>query len=125
MSRCAFQALCGQLEPFLERQSTVMREPIEVDCQVALTLYYLVDEGRMRKTANSFGLSRSSVSVVVRRVCRVISEYLGPQLIRLPVTEAEVQCKMKKFSYRWHFPQCFGAVDGTHIYIKQPGNGLH
>ena len=44
MSRCTFQGLCHQLEPFLERQSTVMREPIEVDCQVALTLYYLADE---------------------------------------------------------------------------------
>ena len=88
---------CGQLQLFLELQSTVMREPL-VNCQVALTLYYLADEGRMRKTANSFGLFRSSVSVVVRRVSRVISQHLGPQLICLPVTKAEVKSKVKKFS---------------------------
>ena len=76
----------------------------------------------MRKTANSFGLSRSSVSVIVRRVCRAISEHLGPQLIRLPETEAEIQDKVKQFHDRFQFPQCFGAVDGTHINIKQPGH---
>ena len=134
MSKHLFQALCGQLKPFLERQSTVMREPVEVDCQVALTLYYLVeevdcqvaltlyylvDEGRMRKTANAFGLSRASVSVIVRRVCSVISEHLGPQLIHLPEAEAGVHDKVKKFSDHCHFPQCF---DCTHICIKQPSD---
>ena len=90
-----FFALCEQLGPYIERQATRMREPLEVDRQVALTLYYLADEGRMRKTANSFGLSRSSVSIIIRKVCMAICEHLGPQLIRLPVTEAEVQDKVK------------------------------
>ena len=120
MSRSSFYALCDQLAPYLEDQSTIMRQPVEVDRKVALTLYYLADEGRMRKTANAFGLARSTVSIIIRRVCRIITEHLGPQLIRLPTTEAEVKDKVKKFSDRFHFPQCFGAVDGTHIDIKQP-----
>ena len=95
---------------------------MEVDRQVALTLYYLADEGRMRKTANSFGLSRSSVSLIIRRVCRAICEHLEPQLIRLPITEAEVQEKTKNFFERFQFPQCMGAVDGTHIDIKRPSH---
>lgn len=122
MSRSSFYSLCDQLAPFLEGQSTIMRQPVEVDQKVALTLYYLADEGRMRKTANAFGLSRSTVSLIVRRVCSTIVEHLGPQLIRLPTTEAEVKDKVKKFSDRFGFPQCFGAVDGTHIDIKQPGH---
>ena len=36
--------------------------------QVAVTLYYLPDEERLRKTANSFGSSKSSVSIIMRRV---------------------------------------------------------
>ena len=49
--------------------------PIEVERQVAVTLYTcnLSDEGRMRKTANAFGLSRSSVSVILHRVTCAIS----------------------------------------------------
>ena len=39
-----------------------MRSPVGVVKQVACTLYYLSDEGRLRKTANAFGLSRQVVS---------------------------------------------------------------
>jgi hypothetical protein len=120
MSRDSFVSPCGQLEPHIERRRTRMREPVEVDRQVALTLYYLSDKGRMTKTANSFGLSRSSVSVIVRRVCRAIFEHLGPQMIRLPTTESEVEEKARHFFDQFQFSQCIGAVDGTHINIQQP-----
>ena len=85
------------MRPLLELQTTVMRTPLDVERQVALTLYYLADEGRMSKTANAFGLSRSSVSIIVHRACLAISEQLGPQLIHLPSTEAEVAEKTSIF----------------------------
>ena len=44
-----------------------MRIAVDVEKQVAVTLYYLSDEGRMRKCANSFGIARSTVSQIVRR----------------------------------------------------------
>ena len=119
MSRDTFLSLCEHLGPHIERKSSRMQDPVEVDRQVALTLYYLADEGRMRKTANSFGLSRSSVSIIIRRVCKAC-EHLGPQLISLPTTEAEVQEKTKHFFERFQFPQCLGAVDA--IDIKQPSH---
>ena len=50
-----------------------MRSPIDVERQIAVTLYYLSDEGRLRKTANAFGLSRASVSIIIRRVTRTIT----------------------------------------------------
>ena len=37
---------------YIEKQTTVMRSPVKVERQVALTLYYLSDEGRLRKTAS-------------------------------------------------------------------------
>ena len=49
-----------------------MRSAVEVEKPVALTLYYLPDEGRLHKTANSFGLSQSTVSITVKRVARVL-----------------------------------------------------
>ena len=67
MSRATFLSLCQTMKPHIERQNTHMRHPVEVERQVALTLYYLADEGRMKKTANAFGLFRSSVSIIVRR----------------------------------------------------------
>ena len=92
-----------------------MRKPIDVGTQVALTLYYLSDEGRMRKTANAFGLSRAAVSVIVRRVCRAVTTFLGPKYISLPTTEKAVHELVQNFMKQHGIPQCFGAVDGTHM----------
>ena len=36
-----FFTLCKQLGPYTERQARRMREPVEVERQVSLTLYYL------------------------------------------------------------------------------------
>ena len=120
MSRAPFFSLCDLLRPYIQRQKTRMRQPIDVERQVALTLYYPADKGRMRKTSNAFGLSRPSVSITIRRVCAAICEHLGPLFIRLPTTEAEVKEKTSQFFDRFSLPQCLGAVDGTHIEIKQP-----
>ena len=68
-----------------------MRVPIPVETQVAVDLYYLSDEGRMRKTANAFGIATCTVSVIVRRVNHAISLYLAPIFIKLPQTEEEVK----------------------------------
>ena len=45
--------------------------PVLVERRVAVTLFYLADEGRMRKVANALKL--------VRCVAMAISRLLGPQ----------------------------------------------
>jgi len=59
--------------------TTNMRSPVEVERQVVLTLYYLSDEGRLRKTANAFGLLRSTT---VRRLACVITIQLAEMNVR-------------------------------------------
>ena len=87
---------------------------------MTVTLYYSSDEGRCRKVANAFGISRSSVSIILRRVCTAISEYLGPIHVHLPTSEREVQELLNQFHVYHGFPQCMVAVDGSHILIKEP-----
>ena len=57
MSRGSLYRLSTMLRPHIEGQTTRMREPVDVLKKVACTIYYLSDEGRLRKTANSFGLA--------------------------------------------------------------------
>jgi len=97
-----------------------MCSPVNVPKQVALTLYYLSNERHLRKIANAFGLSRSCVSVVVRRVASAISMHLGPKYIKSPLTEKALKDKVTSFYNAFYVPQCLGAIDGTHVAIKQP-----
>ena len=120
MSRSSLYKLADQLRPYIEGKTTNMRAPIEVVKQVAVTLYYLSDEGRLRKTANAFGLSRQVVSKTIRKVCKAITVHLGSKYIKLPLTENEVKDHVRNFNRAHGFPQCLGAIDGTHIEIKQP-----
>ena len=120
MSRQTFLKLCNELRPHLTKRETIMRKPLDVETQVALTLYYLADEGRYRKVANAFGIARCTVSRTVRTVCKVISTKLGPSYIKLPTTREEVAELVSGYMQFHGFPQCIGAIDGTHIPIKQP-----
>ena len=119
MSKSSFFKLCDAVRPFLVKQCRNMRMPVSVEKQVAVTLYYLSDESRYRKVANAFRLAKCTVSMIVRRVCTVISIVLGPQYIKLPKTENELEEVVQQFYSKHGFPQCFGAVDGTHIFLKQ------
>ena len=65
-----------------------------------MTLYYLPDARRMRKTANVFGTGKSTVPTTVRQVTKAISTYLSPKYIDLSITEGKIQ--EMKVQYKGH-----------------------
>ena len=97
-----------------------MRAPLDTDTRVAITLYYLSDEGRYRKVANAFGIGRSTISIIIKEVTELIAYKLGPKFIKFPTTAMEVEKSVNLFYKQHGFPQCLGAIDGTHVNIKQP-----
>ena len=97
MSRSSFFDLVTILRSYLQKQQIKIPKPIAVECQVAIFLYYISDEGRYQKTANAFGLSRSSVSILIRKVAKIIIEHLGPELIKLSKTVTEVDALTGNF----------------------------
>ena len=72
-----------------------MRAPVDHTCvttvitQVACTLYYLNDEDRLHKAANAFGLLRQDVLQIIRKVCKAVTEHLGPEYIKVPYARSK------------------------------------
>ena len=59
-----------------------------VEKQLALTLYFLKDQGSLSMTANAFGIARCTVSVIVRKVCDVIARVFGTKIHKTLVNRA-------------------------------------
>lgn len=120
MSKQSFIKLCDLLRGYLEKQTTTFRLPISVEKQVGMFLYYIADEGRLRKTGNAFGVAKSTTSKVIRQVGNVISMHLAKDYIALPKTDQETKLFVSRFHDAHGFPQCMGAIDGTHVGIAKP-----
>ena len=118
VSRATFRFLCIQLQPFLERQH-VLREPLSVDQRIAITLWRLGTNIEYRTISHLFGVGLSTACVAVHDVCSAIVECLASQYIRIP-TGQDLRQIVNGFQSKWGFPQCIGAIDGSHIPIIAP-----
>ena len=119
MSRDTFLYLCQELKPAIERQDTVLRRAIPVKQRVAIALWKLATNGEYRTIAHLFGVSRSSVCLIVKDVCQAIVKLLQMKYITIPTGE-RVKTIVDGFESKWGFPQCVGAIDGSHIPIASP-----
>ncbi|XP_046389383.1 putative nuclease HARBI1 [Ischnura elegans] len=69
------------------------------------------------------GISQPSVSLIVKDVSRIFARRL-PEYVKVPSTAEEVAQNALQFYEVAGFPGVLGAIDGTHIMIKNPG-GAH
>ena len=85
MKRETFVKLCHDLSPGLEGQATLKDANVIIGRKTSCCpLYFLADERRVRKLANAFGIGKSTVLKVVRRVTTAISRLLGSPYIKHP-----------------------------------------
>ena len=74
MSKESFNILCDELRPGIMKNTTQMCKTIDVEKQVAVAkLYCPAGAGRMRKTANAFGIAKCTVSKIIYRVKKAIN----------------------------------------------------
>ena len=85
-----------------------------------MTLYYLKDTRSLAMTANTFGITVNTASVIIGEVYKAISKNLGPKYVYMPRDCDEVQEKVSKFVAKFGMIHAMGCIDGTHIPIKKP-----
>ncbi len=118
-SRETFFYLCDKLRTTIGKKDTIMRRAVPTEQRVALTLWFLATGADYRTIGHLFGVSKSTVCLVTKDVCASIVGLLLPEYIRVPVGAALKEV-VEGFKNSHGFPQCAGAVDGTHIPIVSP-----
>ena len=79
-----------------------------------LALYYLA----LYYLAYSFGIRKSTVSKIIRRVTQAISKYLKVNILFLPTNKKDIEEMASNFYNSHSFTQCICAVDGTYVGVK-------
>ncbi|CAF4041352.1 unnamed protein product [Rotaria sp. Silwood1] len=93
-----------------------MQTTISPTKRLAIGLYTLAITAEYRTTPNLFGVSRSTVYVIFEEVIATIVSRLCDRYIKLPVGK-ELSKVIDGFRTTRGFPQCAGAIDGTHFAI--------
>ena len=122
MRRRTFDRLVQDLRPFIEGQHTHWREPVGVEKKVVVTLFKLMHGVCIPLVADKAAIGKSTVHQILRQVCSALSMHFGhliawPSGRRLARVTAAFQTK------QW-FPNCIGAIDGSHVYIQAPPNSI-
>uniref|UniRef100_A0A8D0GQE7 DDE Tnp4 domain-containing protein n=1 Tax=Sphenodon punctatus TaxID=8508 RepID=A0A8D0GQE7_SPHPU len=115
MTKDVFTKLVETLTPHLKRKDTCMRKAISVEKRLAITLLKLATTDGYRSVAARFGVGVSTVCNIVIEVCKTINDILLPKVIQFhDLSEIVNGFQMLGF------PQCMGAINGSHIRIIAP-----
>ena len=122
MRRRTFDRLVHDLRPYIQGQHTHWREPIGVEKKVVVTLFKLMHGVSIPLVADKAALGKSTVHDILRLVCMAISNQFG-HLVAWPVGRRLMRIAAAFQAKQW-FPNCIGAIDGSHIYIAAPSNTI-
>jgi len=81
-------------------------------------VWYLATDADYRTIGHLYGISKASVCLIRKDVCHAIVKVLLPKYIKITAGSALTDV-MSGFEKRG-FPNCGGAIDGTHIPIEAP-----
>ena len=59
--------LFEELNPIITKKKTGFCNAVSFEAQVAVTLYYLAEEGQMRKIVNACGLGKLKIFLLLKR----------------------------------------------------------
>lgn len=96
------------------------REPLDPGLKVAITLRFLATGESYHSLAFSFRVAHNSISLFVPKVCQAIVDEYEDEVFQTPSTPDGWREIADRFSSRWNWHNCCGALDGKHVAIKKP-----
>lgn len=122
VSRNTFKMLVDSIGHLIEKQVTQFGTTINTEKRIAIALYFLKSGSYYDVVGEVFGVGAATVCNIVSDFCDAMIRVHLKEKIKFPQTENELQATADTFQENWQFPGCVGAIDGSHIPIKRPGN---
>ncbi|XP_017471899.1 PREDICTED: uncharacterized protein LOC108363140 [Rhagoletis zephyria] len=119
MTPQVYEVLLTLVKPFLKKYS--LREPVQPECRLALTLQYLSQGDSFQSLAWSFQLGKETVRRIILETTEVLWSKLGNIYVSEPNEEDYKQIAQDYWEL-WNMPNCVGSIDGKHIAIQCPPN---
>ncbi|GBG81619.1 hypothetical protein CBR_g32611 [Chara braunii] len=117
MSMAMFKQIVAALAAFVEKKVTHYRTPLPAEQVIAFTLYRWASRETYESGTSAFGNGRASgLQAVHDNTSALLRVY--PDAIKWPVGRKRAQI-IRAFCDKG-FPNCFGAIDCTHIHIDKP-----
>ena len=117
-----FFSILERIEGRIRKQDTWWREAIEPAHRLAVTLRYYATGNSYQSMHFSWFMGDNTIGNIVRQVSEAIIAEYAEEKLNCPVTREGWMAIADKFSSRWNFHHCLGALDGKHVSIKQPPN---
>lgn len=118
-----YQEILHRIEPRIKKSGCNYRHPLSPGLKLAITLRYLAAGDNYHSLMYGFRVAHNTISILIREVCEAIVAEFAAETIPCPRTTEEWREISQKFSDRWNFHHCLGALDGKHIAMKCPRNG--
>ncbi|GBG82977.1 hypothetical protein CBR_g36503 [Chara braunii] len=117
MSTAMFNQIVAACAAYMEKKVTHYRMPLPVEQLIAFALYRWASGETYESGTSAFGIGRATGLQAVHDVTSALLQAY-PDAIMWPVGRRRVQI-LRAFREKG-FPNCFGAIDCTHIYIDKP-----
>ncbi|GBG77051.1 hypothetical protein CBR_g23377 [Chara braunii] len=117
MSTAMFNHIVAACAAYMEKKVTHYRMPLPVEQLIAFALYRWASGEMYESGTSAFGIGRATGLQAVRDVTSAMLQAY-PDAIKWPMGRRRAQI-LRAFREKG-FPNCFGAIDCTHIYIDKP-----
>ncbi|GBG61936.1 hypothetical protein CBR_g26099 [Chara braunii] len=114
-----FREIVEALSPLLFRRVTFYRVPLMPDHIIAYVLYRWASGETYESSTSSFDIGCASGLIVVEDVTRALLSVYSDNIVR-PSGLWRVLV-LRAFEAKG-FPNCYGGIDCTHIYVDKPAN---
>lgn len=89
MSVETFDYILDEIRPTITRQTTVLRNPIDPETRLYITLHYLATGSSFRTIAFHYAVGKSTVAEIISDTCNAICYHLEKLFLKTPNSEPE------------------------------------